>query len=263
MKGKRILFVIGVTLIVITVITVCYQREYNDEALTVTFAETINVDVLKEYEGKQISITGFMALSSPIDGSMAYIMNMPYQSCAYCVPNSSELVNTIAVYPPRGNSLPYYETAITVKGNLVFKTTTDDLGYTYDYYLTNTTIEEYIPPAGEVNYISVYNQLIENDFATLADKLLSDIYIVTNLGQQDIEPYTVDLSIVYEMKGILNEYDNNDITSANELMYKLEDLIVRINIAIEENDLELLMTYHEEGQAIYNLLYEWLTSPKV
>ena len=34
--------------------------------------------------------------------SFMFLMNLPYQSCPFCVPNTSQLSNTMEVYPKKG-----------------------------------------------------------------------------------------------------------------------------------------------------------------
>ena len=52
-----------------------------------SFKDAAGYDYLKSLDGSQVSIRGYMATSSPVDGSFMFLMNLPYQSCPFCVPN--------------------------------------------------------------------------------------------------------------------------------------------------------------------------------
>ena len=55
-----------------------------------TFKDALSYEYLKELEGEKVAINGYLATSSPVDGSFIFLMNMPYQSCPFCVPNTTE-----------------------------------------------------------------------------------------------------------------------------------------------------------------------------
>lgn len=263
MKKEKLTKLLIIILSILFITGCSYNDTKNDDTINISFADSLDIKTLKDYEGKQINVTGFIAVTSPVDGSIAYVMNMPFQSCAYCVPNSDQLVNTIAVYPKKGDKLPYYETAITVSGKLVFKPVTDASGYSYNYYLENAVIDEYQVSDGEDNLISSYNQLINNGFAALADKLLADIYYVVNYKEMGIKPYTIDTTPINEMKTMLEDMNEEYTESANNVVQVLETLISNINEAVDKNNMDQLAKYIDDGQNAYNLFYEWLTSPKV
>lgn len=76
-------------------------NETSSDITVLKFNNTISTDEIKKLNGKQVQITGFIGGASPLDGSYAYIMNIPYQSCAFCIPNTDSLGNTLAAYPPK------------------------------------------------------------------------------------------------------------------------------------------------------------------
>jgi len=110
-----------------------------------TFKSALSYDYLKELEGEKVSINGYLATSSPVDGSFIFLMNMPYQSCPFCVPNTTELSNTIEVYPKSGEKFSYTASAVKVRGELSVapegEPFTDPYGYTFSFKIVDATYE--------------------------------------------------------------------------------------------------------------------------
>ena len=91
-----------------------------------------------------MTISGYMATSSPVDGSFMFLMNLPYQSCPFCVPNTSQLSNTMEIYPKKGESFSYTTQAIQVVGTLEVsesedKPFTDKYGYEFCCKIVDAT----------------------------------------------------------------------------------------------------------------------------
>ena len=106
------------------------------EITKLSFKAASGYDYLKTLDGKPVTISGYMATSSPVDGSFLFLMNLPYQSCPFCVPNTSQLSNTMEVYPKEGESFSYTAQAIKVEGTLAVsesedKPFTDTYGYEF------------------------------------------------------------------------------------------------------------------------------------
>lgn len=98
-----------------------------------TFAESIDFDRITELSGREVEIIGYMATVSPVSGKYLYLMNLPYQSCPYCVPNTNQLSNTIAVYAKDGDKFDFTDGPINVVGTLETGNFEDEYGYTYNY----------------------------------------------------------------------------------------------------------------------------------
>lgn len=114
------------------------------EVTKLSFKSAAGYDYLKTLDGTQVSINGYMATSSPVDGSFMFLMNLPYQSCPFCKPNTSELSNTMEIYPKKGESFAYTSQAIKVVGTLVVsedesKPFTDDYGYEFNFKIVDAT----------------------------------------------------------------------------------------------------------------------------
>ncbi len=107
------------------------------EAAKLSFAEATNLETIQSLGGKKVTITGYMATLSPLSGEYIYLMNLPYQSCPFCVPNTTQLSNTMAVYAKKGSSFAYTDQAIRVTGKMEVSDTTDDFGYEYNYRIVD------------------------------------------------------------------------------------------------------------------------------
>ena len=88
------------------------------EPTKLSFKTASSYAYLKSLSGTPVSINGYLATSSPADGSFIFLMNLPYQSCPFCKPNTSQLSNTMEVYPKSGMKFDYTTQAVRVVGTL-------------------------------------------------------------------------------------------------------------------------------------------------
>ena len=125
--------------------TSCGGDDKGEDAVKLSFKSASSYDYLKTIDGERVTINGYMATSSPVDGSFIFLMNLPYQSCPFCVPNTSELSNTIEVYPAKGEDFTAFTNqAIKVVGTLEVaenkdKPFTDRYGYTFNFKIVDAT----------------------------------------------------------------------------------------------------------------------------
>ena len=143
--NKRCLKTIALLLLLMMVAFVMCGCEKAPEApIKLSFKAASGYDYLKSINGKTVTISGYMATSSPVDGSVMFLMNLPYQSCPFCVPNTSQLSNTMEVYPKDGDAFGYTTQAIKVVGTLVVaekedEPFTDRYGYQFNYKIVDAT----------------------------------------------------------------------------------------------------------------------------
>ncbi len=109
------------------------------EVYEISFAEANSVNDMKKHDGEQVAVIGYMSTLSPVDGSFIYLMNAPYQSCPYCIPNTTQLSNTLAVYAKKGKSIEFTDLLVRIEGTLEFGEFTDEYGYSYDYRIKDAT----------------------------------------------------------------------------------------------------------------------------
>ena len=147
---KNILSFIALILVVASVMTLfvgCKKEaeEISEDQITkLSFKSAAGYDYLKTLDGTYVSINGYMATSSPVDGSFMFLMNLPYQSCPFCVPNTTQLSNTMEIYPKEGDAFAYTSQAIKVVGKLVVAPSedqpfTDSYGYQFNFKIVDAT----------------------------------------------------------------------------------------------------------------------------
>ena len=104
-----------------------------------SFSQAQSIEEMKKLDGKEVTIIGYMSTLSPISGEFMYLMNLPYQSCPFCVPNTTQLANTMAVYAKTAEGFEFTDRAIQVTGILEFGDYTDEFGYEYNYRIKDAT----------------------------------------------------------------------------------------------------------------------------
>lgn len=134
---KRILPLLLVVLLLCSI--ACSKSVDPSGVRALSFQDATSVTALKTMNGKTVTIVGYMATLSPVSGTFIYLMNLPYQSCPFCVPNTTQLSNTMAVYAPDGDTFPFTDQPIRVYGLLEMGDFTDEYGYTYNYRITDAT----------------------------------------------------------------------------------------------------------------------------
>lgn len=118
-------------------LTGCEKEEGSAQMLS--FSQAQSVEEMKKLDGKQVSIIGYMSTLSPVSGKFMYLMNLPYQSCPFCIPNTTQLSNTMAVYAQSDDGFEFTDRAIQVTGTLEFGDYTDEFGYEYAYRIKDAT----------------------------------------------------------------------------------------------------------------------------
>lgn len=135
---KRILCFTLALLLLCATLPAC-SDEKDAGSLLLSFSQAQSVEDMKEYDGKSVTIIGYMSTLSPISGKFMYLMNLPYQSCPFCVPNTTQLSNTMAVYAKGSDEFEFTDRAIQVTGKLEFGDYTDEFGYEYSYRIVDAT----------------------------------------------------------------------------------------------------------------------------
>ncbi len=110
-------------------------------ARLLSFSQANSIAEMKKMDGEKVTIIGYMSTLSPVSGKFMYLMNLPYQSCPFCVPNTTQLSNTMAVYAKNGDEFDFTDRAIRVTGILDFGDYTDEFGYVYSYRIKDATYE--------------------------------------------------------------------------------------------------------------------------
>lgn len=148
---KSITAVLAIIMMVSAVVSMVSCDENNAEdakdATLISFKAGSSYQFLKSLNGKKVTINGYIGSSSDIKGKSLFLMNLPNQSCPFCKPNTSELANTMEVYPKSGKKFDYkdYDSSrvVRVVGTLVVadegKYFTDDYGYEFSFKIVDAT----------------------------------------------------------------------------------------------------------------------------
>ena len=167
---KKVISLILISCFAVFVFASCGNDNGGDEIIdnTLSFSQANSVEAMQKLDGKQVNIIGYMSTLSPINGSFMYLMNLPYQSCPFCVPNTTQLSNTMAVYAKNGDSFEFTDRAIKVTGTLEFGDYTDEYGYEYGYRITDATYNE-VDMSEMSDKMKLWQQLASTD-------VISDVY---------------------------------------------------------------------------------------
>ena len=134
---KKILSFILISILFVSL----FGCEKNKDTTKLSFKSASSYEYLSTLNGKKVEINGYMATSSPVDGSFIFLMNLPYQNCPFCKPNTSELSNTMEVYPKKNTSFTYTTQAIKVIGTLDVapkdNSFTDMYGYEFNFKIVD------------------------------------------------------------------------------------------------------------------------------
>lgn len=143
-RMKKFISVITALVLVLTLFTACQGKENKEDATgnTLSFSKANSIEEMQKLDGETVEIIGYMSTLSPINGEFMYLMNLPYQNCPFCVPNTTQLSNTMAVYAPEGKSFEFTDRAIKVTGTMEFGDYTDEFGYEYNYRITDASFTE-------------------------------------------------------------------------------------------------------------------------
>lgn len=240
-------------------------KDVDGEVSEIRFKDMTYVSELEKLDGEEVTITGFMAQSSPLDGSIIYLMNMPYQSCVFCVPNTNQLMNTLAVYPKKAGSMEFTDLPVKVTGKLVFEDTTDEMGYSYSYKLINAKAT-----LADVEYLEdtvrIYTQLVNQGFTTEFMNALLEIYNAVNYSEsgESLDNLGIlegeSLNNIDKMFSNLNSSDYEDILSTIE---KVQELKNTVNEAIKNKSDENFADYSSEIDVLFNEFYDWILKPEL
>ena len=236
-----------------------------DGVTELKFKDTIKTSELKKIDSKTVSMIGFMSTSTPLNGEYTYLMNMPYQNCSFCVPNTDSLVNTIAVYAPEGKSFEFTDVPVRVTGTLEFKTTTDSMGYTYEYRIKDAKLEEADVSNLEED-IKLYTDLINQGFAESMETIFTTLYNTINYESKNIKEDDLELLDTNLTKDVKNMFENLDKSKYSEMTTMIEtidELIVDINKGIESKDYSKFEDYNNKGNELYTTYSMWLIKPEI
>ena len=165
---RKFLAVVLCLVFVLGTLSACGNEETSTISNNLSFSQANSVEDMKKLDGQTVNIIGYMSTLSPITGSFMYLMNLPYQSCPFCVPNTNQLSNTMAIYAKEGDSFKFTDRAIKVVGTLEFGDYTDEFGYEYAYRIKDATYTE-VDTSEMSEKLKLWQQLASTE-------VISDVY---------------------------------------------------------------------------------------
>ncbi len=232
----------------------------NDDGVTVLkFKNTNSDEAIKALNGKKVSITGYISTLSPLNGEFAYLMNMPYQSCPFCIPGTSEISNTLAIYAGNKSKIKFTDEPVTVVGTLETGDFTDGFGYQYGVRLNNVTVSK-----ADVDKLSAavkqYNLLAENGVVgQIYDSIMSaDPSVFYNYYQLE-KPELISMDFIKSTKSTLEGYNGKG--EYNQLINTMDELINlcnSVNSDIESGDYSKFSSYQVGLQNVYYVFSMWM-----
>ena len=194
---KRYLLTFLLILCMIFSLSACASEnvpETSSEITNLSFKDASGYDYLKSLDGKPVTINGYMATSSPVDGSFLFLMNLPYQSCPFCVPNTSQLSNTMEVYPKEGESFTYTNQAIKITGTLAVAPSesepfTDSYGYEFNFKIVDASYT--IIKAEELSPdLALWQKIAESDVISTVYSMYDYVNFVCSWNTYYVNSYT-------------------------------------------------------------------------
>lgn len=249
-----------------TVLVGCSSTDLKDVTISengiaeIRFKDMIDVDELRKLDGKSIKMVGFFAQSSPLDGSMVYLMNMPYQNCVYCLPNTNQLMNTMAVYPKAGKKFDFTDLPVEIVGKIKFENITDEMGYSYEYRIVDA--EAKIADVEDLSEdVKIYTDLINKGFA---DKISNLILLINNIntiedkGKNIEDAEIIPESLLSEIDSLFNNLDKSKYEDILAIVSDLKILVQDINKTLISKDYDNMEKFKGKELEIFYRVYDWL-----
>ena len=167
-----------------------------EDVFSLSFSDAVSFEAIKALDGKKVSIIGYMATLSPVSGKFIYLMNMPYQSCPFCVPNTTQLSNTMAVYAPEGETFDFTDQAVRITGTMQVEDFEDEFGYTYNYRIKDAIAEE-IDLSEVTGEYSLWQTLASDGIVAEVNAMLDYVYFVCQWTEYSVSYYDEDGSYVF------------------------------------------------------------------
>lgn len=217
----------------------------------------------EQYAGTQIKIRGYMSSLSPVDGRFIYLMNVPYQSCPFCQPNTSNIVNTVAAYAPNGKRLDFYDGPIEITGTVEIDETIDEFGYYYPFKLINTTYTK-LDTAELSENAKMYGALSQDGIIDDIVLMMNQVYVnayfkyYDDLSIDDVAEITDD-----DVDRVINRIQAISKTEYADLIAIMEDLkaynsAMNANLQAEAYEENITLEMEQQYYAIADKMNAWL-----
>ena len=238
------------------------KRIMRDGSYQIRFSDLVSLDALEVYKDKTVTAIGYLSPIGAYDGSFTYLMNLPYQTCPYCLPSDTKITNTLAIFAKNGNSIEFTEAAVMVRGTLKLEPYTDEYGYSYNYRLVDVEIEEAdTSELGEK--IALYNEIAEKEILTrmmeslyaVDDNVFYDQYIANGY---EYERQIVDTTVIDELITDLETFNKDEVKILIDTAKELKEIATEINKLMEEEKYDKIADYQEKTEQLFYSINDWM-----
>ncbi len=209
--------------------------------------------------GKEVTITGFMAMESPLDGRFIYLTNMPMVSCPYCFPGTNIPIYAIPVIAPKGGSIGFTEEPVTVKGILEVKEKIDRFGYLTPFRINLTSLKiaavEKFPRS-----LQEYQMLTSEGINMKVLGIIHKLYTYTSEDFTDKDALKLEKIDLEEIDALINQVEGYRVDSFEQLvdiLKKVKTLSIEINEFIINNEDKKVKSYREKVVETWEKYFEW------
>lgn len=228
----------------------------------IRFKDLVELKDLEQYNNMTVSAVGYLSPILAYDNSFGYLMNLPYQTCPYCIPDDGRITNTIAIFAKDGKKIDYTESAIVVTGTLKLENYTDDYGYEYAYRLTDVSIEE-ADTSAVGDKITAYNQIADKK---VLSNIMDALYALDNnvfckeymQAGYNIKVEKVDTNNLKQTIEDLKNINNQDLDILRKVAENLVLIADSTNALIEKEDLNSLEKYEEKILECFDAINNWM-----
>jgi hypothetical protein len=264
-KGKSNKEMIITAIIVLVIIAIVAGigialAKSQGQVTKLTFKDAVSIETIQKLNGKKVTITGYMSTLSPLDGKFIYLMNLPYQSCPFCVPNTTNLANTIAVYAKNGNKIGFTDKPVTVEGTIVLGDFTDEFEYKYNYKIQDAVVKEADIDQLSQNiklYSAISQEGLVGEILNLVTQTDYNIYYeYYGVPVEELEP--VDISRIDYCITKLSSISKTDYADVIENLKKLKEINEFTNPNVENKNYAENAAKRQDIDDIYNFISEWM-----
>ena len=222
--------------------------------------------------GKEVEITGFFSISDynfltfANKGQILYLMRDPYHFCLYCTDDAAhEFSNTLALYKSDWDESEFTDLPVTVRGIFKYENITDVYGMHYHYMLTDVVVRE-ANDSELTEEARIYKEVVSKGFVRVFNQYMSQIAYLTdfkNLGISTSDLGYIDMSLIEELKIMLNNGGNEDYLDIYEVILEAEELGNELNNYLSAESFKDMELKLSKSLEIYDSYYEWLTRPQL
>ena len=238
------------------------NRIMKDGSYQIRFRDLVSLESLEVYKDKTVTAIGYLSPIGAYDGSFTYLMNLPYQTCPYCLPSDTKITNTLAIFAKNGKPIEFTEAAVMVRGTLKLEPYTDEYGYSYNYRIVDVEVEEAdTSTLGEK--IVLYNKLAEKEILT---RMMEALYSVDDNVYYDeytangyqYERQIVDLTNLENLIADLESFDQEEVSILMNTATKLKEIATDVNKLLEEENYDKILDYKERTLQLFYDINDWM-----